>query len=151
MKTIKLKITTPERIVFEGEARQVTLPTQMGEITILPDHVPIISNIKAGIVEAQQEKKIVPMAISGGFLEFHGNELTILADTAERAEEIGLERAEKARKMAEKMKQDKQKNIDETQYASVVSQIEKQLARIKVVKKYTPRSKRGVVLENGNN
>lgn len=150
MKTIKLKITTPERIVLEGEAQRVTLPTQMGEITILPDHVPIISNIKTGVVEALQDKEVVPMAISGGFLEFHGNELTILADTVERAEEIDLERAEQARQRAEKMKQDKQKNLDETQYASVVSQIEKQLTRIKVVKKYTPRSKRGIVLGNGN-
>lgn len=151
MKTIKLKITTPERVVLEGEATQVTLPTQMGEITILPNHVPIISNIKIGVVEVFQAEKIQPMAISGGFLEFHENELTILADTAERVEEIDIERAEKARQRAEKLKQEERKNLDETQYASVVSQIEKQLARIKVVNKYSPKSNRRVTLGNGNN
>ena len=151
MKTIKLKIVTPERIVLEGEAQQVTLPTQMGEITILPDHVPLISNIKTGIIEAHQNGDVVPMAVSGGFLEFHGNELTILADTAERAEEINLERAEQARKRAEQLKQEQQKSFGESQYASVISQIEKQLARIKVVKKYAPKTKRGITLGNGEN
>lgn len=151
MATIKLKITTPERIVLEGEAQQVTLPTQMGEITILPDHVPLISNIKTGIIEARQGGNIVPMAISGGFLEFHGNELTILADTAERVDEIDLERAEQARKRAEQLKQQQHKSDKASQYASVISQIEKQLTRIKVVKKYAPKLKRGVTLGNGKN
>lgn len=146
MNKIKLKIATPERIVLEGEMEQISIPTQLGEITILPDHVPLISNIKPGIVEARQDGKAVPMAISGGFVEFHDNELVILADTAERAEEIDVERAEQARKRAEQLKQDQRKSLDETQFASVISNIEKQLARIKVAKKYAPKSGRGISL-----
>ena len=141
---IKLKIVTPKRIVFEEEVAQVSLPTKMGEITILPGHVPLVGTLVAGAIEAKKEKsdkddEIIPMAVSGGFLEFHENEITILADTAERADEIDLERAEEARKRAEELKKDKRKHLDEEQFATVVSNIEKQLSRIKVRKKYRPR------------
>ena len=146
MNKIKFKITTPEKVVLEKEIDQVTLPTRAGEITILPDHVPIISMVAPGILEAKTGEEISPMAISGGFLEFHDNELTILADMAERAEDIDLEEAEKARERAEKMMQEERKSLDEEQFASVVSQIESNLARIRVAKKYRPR-RSGVLKE----
>lgn len=142
MKKIKLKITTPEKVVLEKEVDQVTLPTKAGEITVLPDHVPLLTMIAPGIVEAKIAGENWPMAISGGFLELHDNELTILADTAERAEEIDLERAEEARQRAERMMQEKRKDLDEEQFASVISRIEKQMARINVAKKYRPRIKK---------
>jgi F-type H+-transporting ATPase subunit epsilon len=145
MKKLSLKITTPERVVLEKDVEQISLPTKAGEITILPDHIPLISNIIPGIIEVKDDKKTSPMAISGGFLEFHDNQIIILADTAEKAEEIDLERAEEARERAEKMKQDKRKSLDEGQYASVVSQIEKQLARIRVAKRYRPKGGRSIL------
>lgn len=147
-KKIKLKITTPERIVLEDEVGQVSIPTESGEITILPDHIPLITTLRPGLAEAKTtENGDISMSVSGGFLEFHDNKLTILADTAERAEEIDMERAEKARQHAEKLKSEKRKSLDEGQYAAVVSQIEKQMARIKVAKKY--RTKTGFRI-NGN-
>lgn len=140
MKTIKLKIVTPEKVILEGEATQITLPTkESGEITILPDHIPYLSILAPGLVEVKNgENKSIPMAISGGFLEFHENELTLLADTAERAEEIDLERAEEARKRVERMILEERRNLSSEQYATVVGQLEKQVARIRVVKKYRP-------------
>jgi F-type H+-transporting ATPase subunit epsilon len=86
------------------------------------------------------------MAISGGFLEFHDNELNILADTAEKADEIDLQRAEEARKKAIEQKQDRRKHLDETQFATVLSKIEKETARIKLAKRYQRRSKRRINL-----
>ncbi|MEA1925870.1 MAG: ATP synthase F1 subunit epsilon [Patescibacteria group bacterium] len=148
MKLIKLKITTPEKVVLDQDIDQITLPTQMGEITILPNHIPLISVIVPGAIETKAGGESVSMAISGGFLEFHDNELVILADTAERAEEIDMQRAEKARKKAEQMKRDARKTLDEGQYAAVISQIEKQLARIKAAKKYRPRTKHGMTLND---
>lgn len=139
MKTIKLKITTPERIVLETEMEQVTLPTETGEVTILPNHVPLLSIIVPGVIEVKGQAEMTQMATSGGFLEFHDNELTILADTAERADEIDLERAQAARQRAEEKRKEQRENLDENQYAAVVSGIEKQLARIRVAKKYRPR------------
>ncbi len=128
---------------MEKEVSKVTLPTVTGEITILPNHVPYVTEISPGVIEiGNGEAETENMAISGGFLEFHGNEAVILADTAERAEEIDLERAEEARKRAEEMKQEARKNKDETQYATVVTQIEKQLARIRTAKRYSLHSSR---------
>lgn len=138
MKTIKLKITTPERVVSEMEIEQITLPTEGGQITILPNHVPLLGVIVPGMIEVKSEGEISHVATGGGFLEFHDNEITLLSDTAERADEIDLERAEAARKKAKEMMKDKRMHSDEEQFASVVSGIEKQLARIKVAKKYRP-------------
>ena len=138
---IKLKITTPERVVLEDEVEQITLPTTNGEITVLPNHIPLITNLKPGIMEAKKNGDEISMAVSGGFMELHDNELTILADTAERAEEIDLEEAEEARKRAEQMKQEHSKSMDEGQYAAVISQIENQLVRIKLAKKFRARGK----------
>jgi F-type H+-transporting ATPase subunit epsilon len=140
MKILKFKVITPGRIVLESDVAQVTIPTAAGEITILPDHIPLLSIVKPGVIlTRQQNKEATYLAISGGFLEFHDNELTILADTAERADEIDLERAEEARKRAEEMKQNQRMHADEEQFANVVSSIEKQLIRIRVAKKYRPK------------
>lgn len=147
MGKIKLKIATPEKVVLEREVDQVSLPTQMGEITILPKHVPLLTIIVPGIIEAKEGGDVLPMAVSGGFLEFHDDELVILADTAERAEDIDLQRAEEARQNAERLKQEARKTLDEGQYAAVISQVEKQLARIRAAKKYTPKTSRGITLE----
>ena len=68
-KKLKLKIVTPERLVLEEEVDQVTLPTTEGEITILPDHIPIIATLASGDVVAKSNDEYVPMAVSGGFIE----------------------------------------------------------------------------------
>ncbi|MDZ7611855.1 MAG: ATP synthase F1 subunit epsilon [Candidatus Moranbacteria bacterium] len=148
MKKIKLKVATPERIIFEQEISQITLPTQEGIITILPDHIPLMSNLVSGVASFVEEGEVKEMAISGGFLELHSNELTILADTAERADEIDLERAEEARKRAIEQKQEQRKSFDENQFATVLSRIEKESARVKLAKRYQRRSKKRIHLNN---
>ena len=142
-KKIKLRIATQEKLVSEKEIDQITIPTESGVITILPDHIPLIATLKPGVLEVIKEKgKETEMVISGGFLEMHGNELTILADTAERAEEIDLDRAEQARQRAVEAKQVKRKSMDENQFAMILSQLDKQSARVKLAKKYRGRSSR---------
>jgi len=142
---IKFKIVTPERVVFEEEVDQVTLPTQEGEITVLPNHIPLISVLQAGELVAKKNGKEIAMAVSGGLVEIQKkNELTVLADTAERAEEIDLARAEEARRRAEKLKEEKVR-MDETEYAAVAAALEKNLVRIKVAKKHLTR--RGMRIE----
>ena len=135
MKTIQLKITTPERVVLEKEFESISLPTENGEITVLPEHISLLTSLVSGEILARKGNEEISMAISGGFMEFHQNEMNILADTAERAEEIDLERAERARKRAEEAKQEAQKSMDENQYAMVISRIEKNLARIRVARR----------------
>lgn len=148
MGKIKFKISTPERVVLEDEVDQVTLPTRTGEITVLPGHIALLTVIAPGVIETKNDNQETAMAVSGGFLEFHDNQMVILADTAERAEEIDLERAEQARKRAEQMRQEARKGYDEEQFAQVISIVEKQLARIRAAKKYNPRSKKSTTLDD---
>jgi len=137
MSLIKFKITTPEKTVYENEIYQATLPVVDGEVTILPNHRSYIASLKSGeiILKKKNKEKEIDLAISGGFIEFHNNELIILADTAERAEDIDLERAEEAKKRAEDIKK-RRVSIDEVEYAHVAAILEKELTRIKVAKRY---------------
>jgi F-type H+-transporting ATPase subunit epsilon len=146
-KKIFLKITTPEKVVLEEEIEQITIPSQEGVITILPNHIPLITNLVSGTASVVNKGELSEMAISGGFLEFHNNELTVLADTAERADEIDLERAEEARRKAIEQKQDRRRFLDETQFVTVLSKIEKESARVKLAKRYQRRSKRRIHLK----
>lgn len=132
-KTIKFEIVTPERIVLKEEAMQVTVPTKDGVITVLPHHIPLISILKPGVVEIKTitgEREV--MAVSGGFVEVLRNKIVVLADTAERAEEIDIERAEEARKRAEEIKKDMAKQ-DDVQFAAIAAKIEKEFARTSAV------------------
>lgn len=139
-KLIKLKIITPERITFEDEAiQQATLPVSDGEVTILPNHRSYIASLKPGeIVLKKENDEEIDLAVSGGFIEFHGNELVVLADEAERAEDIDIEKAEEAKKRAEDLK-NKVIRTDESEYARVAASLEKELAKIKVARRYLKR------------
>ena len=141
---IKFKIVTPERTVYESEIDQLTLPTVEGEITVLPNHIPLISVLAPGELVAKYDGEEVAMAVSGGMIEVQKNEITILADTAERAEEIDLARAEEARQKAETLKEEKIR-MDETEYAAVAALLERNLARIRVARKHL--TKRGMKIE----
>lgn len=111
--TQRLEIVTPEKKVFSGDVHFVVVPGQLGELGILPNHAPLMSALKIGIVRVQEDNKtIMKMAISGGFVEIRGNKVTVLADTAELAEDIDRERAEKAKERAEKRLAEKNPDLD---------------------------------------
>lgn len=141
---IKFKIVTPERTVFEDGVSQVTLPTTDGQITILPNHRSYIASINPGELMVKKDGEESLLSISGGFIEFHGNELIVLADTAERAEEIDLKRAKEGRKKAEELRKQKI-SMDNAEYAAVAAAIQKESARIRVARKHY--TKRGINIE----
>ncbi|MCK9378964.1 MAG: F0F1 ATP synthase subunit epsilon [Candidatus Moranbacteria bacterium] len=144
MSLIKLKIVTPEKTVYEGGIKQITLPVSDGEVTILPNHRSYIASLKAGEICLKTDGDDLYMAVSGGFIEFDQNNLVVLADTAERADEIDIERAEQARKRAEELKKERIE-MDDGEYARVAAAIEKELARIKVGRKN--RTRRSMTLD----
>lgn len=135
---IKFKVITPEKTVYETDIFQATLPVTDGEITILPNHRSYIASLKAGEISVKAEGGDKHMVVSGGFIEFNENNLIVLADTAERAEEIDLARAEEARERAEKLKKEKIE-MDDGEYAQVAASIAKEMARIRVSKKHHSR------------
>jgi F-type H+-transporting ATPase subunit epsilon len=135
-KTIKFEIATPERVVFQKDIRQVTVPTTSGEITVLPDHIPLISVLKPGVLEiVSGEKDLEIISVSGGFIEVLKDKIVILADTAERAAELDEARIEEARLRAEERKKEAA-DLDEVQFAKISVQLEKEMARLKAVTKW---------------
>ncbi|EKE19690.1 MAG: hypothetical protein ACD_8C00124G0039 [uncultured bacterium] len=144
MKKINFKIVTPERTVSEQEIDQVTLPVLQGIVTILPNHRSYIGALKAGEIIIKNGGKETLLATSGGFVEFHKNSLVVLADTAEAAHEIDIERAEEARKRAEKLK-DEKISMSDMEYAKVAAAIEKEMIRVRVAKKH--HSKHGIKID----
>lgn len=131
---INLKIITLEKIAYEGEADQVTLPTMDGEITILANHVPLISLLKHGELIIKNNDEEISMAIYKGFVEFKENKIIILTDTAEQAEEIDEERAQEAKRRAQELLKEKDRMSD-VNFAGVTIALEKSLTRIKVARK----------------
>lgn len=133
---IKFEIVTPERVVLKEEVLQVTIPTEMGEITVLPNHIPLVANLMPGVVEIKlKDGSAKIMALSGGFIEVLKDKVVILADTAERAEEIDISRAEEAHKRAEELKK-QAKFADDVEFTKVSAMIEKELARTKAVRRW---------------
>jgi len=137
--TIGLKIVTPERVTYEGDGvNQITLPVSDGEVTILPNHRSYIASLKPGEIVLKKDNEGTSLAVTGGFIEFNDNKLVILADEAERAEDIDLKEAEEAKKRAEELK-NKAIGTDDVEYARVAAALENELARIKVAKRYLRR------------
>ena len=98
---MRLEIVTAERLVYSEEIDVLVVPGSEGELGILPRHAPLLTALKPGEIRLVKDGEESYMAVSGGFLEVLGNKATILADTAERAEEIDEERAEAALKRSQ--------------------------------------------------
>ncbi len=129
-----LSIITPERVVYSDSVESITIPTQAGEITVLENHVPLVSILKPGELVIRKNKDVIPLAVSGGMLQVRSDSVTVLADSAERVEEIIEERAEEARRRAQMLIAEKK--FDTQEYATICAKIEKELARVKVARKY---------------
>ena len=137
---IQFKVLTPERTLFTEEVSQVSLQTTQGEITVLPGHIPVITNLMPGELRFVKGKESVPMVVLGGFAEITKNSVTVLADAAEKVEEIIEERVEEAKKKAEELLG--QKISDRKEYAALTAQIEREMARLKVSQKYRSKKRR---------
>lgn len=131
--TLKFEITTPERIVFSDTVDEVILPTPLGEIGVLPHHIPLVSLLSAGEIRIKKGSEIKFIAVSGGFIQVTADKLVVLADTAEHAEEIDEQRAEEARQRAQKLLTEKR--TDSEEFATLSAKMEKELARLRVVKR----------------
>jgi len=135
-KIIKFEIVTPERIVLKEDVSQISVPTTTGEITILPDHIPLVSILQSGVIEIKRsDNSREVMAVSGGFIEVMKDKVVVLADTAERADELDEDRIKDAHQRAEESKKNI-KALDETQFADITARLEKELARLRAVNRW---------------
>lgn len=101
MSTLQVDIVTPDGKVYDGEVNMVGARAVDGEIGVLPKHMPLVSPLKIGIVRLKLENETEYVAVAGGFIEITPDHVTILAEAAERKENIDLERATHAKERAE--------------------------------------------------
>ncbi|KKS71977.1 MAG: ATP synthase epsilon chain [Parcubacteria group bacterium GW2011_GWF2_42_7] len=138
-KQLKLKIVTPERLILEEMVDQVTLPTTEGEITILPDHIPLIAGLKSGDVVAISAGEHIPIAVVGGFVEVKKGEkvteVAVLADFAEHVAEISDEKITQAKARAEDLK-NKMQDKDHVDFEHFEAVLERSLTRVKIADKW---------------
>ena len=101
MATMLFEMVTVEKLLFSDQVDSIVAPGEAGELGILPHHAPLLSVLKPGELRVTQDGQEQSIAITGGFLEVLGNKVTVLADAAEHAGDINLERAEEAIRRAE--------------------------------------------------
>jgi len=99
--TIKLEIVTPEAKIFSDDVDMVTLTGTEGEMGILPQHMPLMTQLVAGEVIAQKGKDTIFLAVGDGFVQVTGDRVAILTDMAIEADNIDEAKAEEARRLAE--------------------------------------------------
>jgi F-type H+-transporting ATPase subunit epsilon len=137
--TLRLDIVTIERIAFSGDVDIVIAPGVQGELGILPQHAPLITALEVGELRFKQGDQERGFAIGGGYLEVLNNQVTVLADSAEQADEIDLARAEAARERAEHLL--KEGPTDRVDRAVIEGALRRSRVRLKVGRKrrrYTP-------------
>ena len=100
--TFQLEIVTPEKMVVKEPAEEMQLPGKGGYLGILPGHAPLITELSAGQLSYQANGETRYLAVAWGFAEVLPDKVTVLAATAELAEDIDVKRAERARERAEK-------------------------------------------------
>ncbi|HEY7590975.1 MAG TPA: F0F1 ATP synthase subunit epsilon [Candidatus Limnocylindrales bacterium] len=97
-----LEIVTPERLVFSEQVDAVVLPGSDGELGVLPHHAPLVSTLGIGELRIRRGGEEELFAIAGGFLQVRPDKVVVMAETADMASEIDLERARQAREEAER-------------------------------------------------
>lgn len=148
--------------MHKEEIDSVSIPTTEGEITILSNHIPLVAILKPGVLTVRKGGEEMFMAVSGGFVEVQPpfastpakatvdekategkpvSRVIILADTAERAEELTLEAVEAARERAQKLLEEK-RGADEVAYGAVAAALERELARLKVARRHRSRNEK---------
>jgi F-type H+-transporting ATPase subunit epsilon len=141
MATLRCEVVTPERVVYSDDVHMVIAPGVEGELGILPHHAPLMTALTYGqLVIRKEGEEDVLMAIGGGFMEIRDNRVTILADTAERAEEIDEARALAARQRAEeRLRQRQREDVD---FARAEAALRRSLVRLRVVERARQRRSR---------
>jgi F-type H+-transporting ATPase subunit epsilon len=99
---LNLEVITPERLVLRESVDEVVVPGLGGELGILPEHTPLISQLQTGVLTYRQGGTSRQMHVSGGFVEVQPDRVSVLSDVAERPEDIDLDRAERAKERAER-------------------------------------------------
>lgn len=138
---INVKITSVESSIYQGKAHMLVATAVNGEIGIMANHTPYLAKLKPGnirVIHAENDEEI--FYISGGFLEVQSTQVSILADTVIRAEELDAEHALKAQQEAEKSLRERQ--VDKQEYAKVRSELAELTAQLRAISKLRDKRKK---------
>ncbi len=128
---LHLQILTPEKTVFDDEVDQVSLPTENGQITILPHHVALVTSIKPGELILKKHSKEELLAAGFGFAQVTKDNVKVLVDLAAPEEELEEKAIEEAKKAAEVALAQKH-TLSEEEYATAAASLEKALAQLRI-------------------
>lgn len=137
---IKLDIVTAERVVFSEDVDVLLAPGVEGQLGVLPHHAPLMTILEPGELMVRKGGEEFFMAVSGGFLEVRPDRIIILADTAERAEEIDIARAEEAKQRA---KQRLEAGVPDVDRARAEAALRRALVRLGAVERIRRRRRLG--------
>ena len=132
MKSFHLELVTPEKTLYSQDVEEVILPTSSGQITILADHEPLITQLVVGEIIVKKNGEQDYLATYGGFIEVADNQVRVLADLAEHAHEINELEVAEAKKRAETAMKEKRSTAE---YAQAAAEMERALAREKVAQR----------------
>ena len=132
MSTIKISIVSSSEEIYSGEATMVFATGSLGELGIAPGHTPLLTGLAPGPVRVQNGSNEETFFCSGGFVEVQPNMVTILSDTAERADSLDESEAIKDKESAEQDLADQQSSID---YTKAAAQLAEAVARLKTIQK----------------
>ena len=133
--SIHCDIVSQDRQVFSGEADMVIVPGTQGEMGILPNHAPLLSTLKFGILRVRYQGLEQIFTVAGGVIEVQPDLITIMADSAENVQEIDISRAEAAKRRAEEiLKQGPPPDSDS--YLKIESALRRSNLRLEAVKRY---------------
>ena len=130
---LELEVVTPDRLVARETVDIVMAVGALGEFGILPNHIPFLTTLQPGELRYRKDNQLEYMAVTGGFAEISDNKVTILAEAAERAREIDVDRARRAKERAEKrLAQAKAESID---YVRAEAALKRSLVRLNIAEK----------------
>ncbi|MDP3878958.1 MAG: F0F1 ATP synthase subunit epsilon [Dehalococcoidales bacterium] len=132
MSSIRLDIVTAERSIYSDDVEMVIAPGIEGQLGILPHHTPLMTILQPGELRVKKSGTEFSLAISGGFLEVRPDRIIVLADAAERAEEIDLARAEEAKRRAQERLAHRTPEVD---LAQAEAALRRSLTRLRVAEK----------------
>ncbi len=127
-----LEIITPTKVILKEEVDELTIPTTTGEISILPNHVNLLTKIVPGEMIIRNNNKIEHFAITGGFLEIANNHVNILADYAVKADDIEVAKAQAAQ---EKAKQAMKNRENQKDFVVAEAELRKAILELKVARR----------------
>ncbi len=132
---IRCDIVSQDRMVWQGEADMVIAPGVDGDMGILPNHAPLLSLLRFGILKVRLMGDEEDFAIAGGIIEVQPDIVTVLADTAENVEEIDVARAEASKVRAEKMLKEGPP-LDTDAYLAISAALKRSNLRLEAARKY---------------